>query len=80
MTMAIACRYQKLLPSEAMNASCINAAFGIASQTRVGSIEVGKQADLVILHAEDYRMTALEFGGNLVSSVFKKGKAVYESK
>jgi imidazolonepropionase len=80
MTMAIACRYQKLLPSEAMNASCINAAFGIASQTRVGSIEVGKQADFVILHAEDYRMMALEFGGNLVSSVFKKGKAVYESK
>ena len=74
--MAIACRYQKLLPSETLNAITINAAHAVGMGDKVGSLDVGKQADLLILETEDYRELAYEFGGNLVSSVIKKGKTV----
>jgi imidazolonepropionase len=74
--MAIACRYQKLLPSETLNAVTINAAHAVGMGDKVGSVEIGKQADLLVLETEDYRELAYEFGGNLVSSVIKKGKTV----
>ncbi|MBC7898731.1 MAG: imidazolonepropionase [Saprospiraceae bacterium] len=71
--MVIACRYQKVLPAEAMNAATINAAFAIGLGDRVGSIEIGKQADILIVDTKDYRQIAYEFGGNLVDKVFKNG-------
>lgn len=74
--MAIACRYQKLLPSEALNAATINAAFAVGLGDKIGSIEPGKQADLLILDTDDYRQIAYEFGGNLVETVIKKGKII----
>jgi imidazolonepropionase len=78
MAMAIACRYQKLLPSEAFNAVTINAAFGVASGDKVGSLETGKQADVLILDTKDFRELAYEFGGRCISKVIKRGKIVYE--
>jgi imidazolonepropionase len=77
MAMAIACRYQKLLPSEAVCATTVNAAFGIGVQSTHGSIEVGKNADLIIIDAADYRQIAYEFGGNLVDRVIKCGVDVW---
>ena len=74
--MAIACRYQKLLPAEAFNAATINAAFAVGLGAKVGSLEKGKLADLLILDTKDYRETAFEFGANFVESVFKKGKII----
>ncbi len=74
--MAIACRYQKLLPAEAFNAATINAAFAIGQGHRTGSIEEGKRADLVLFATNDYREVAYEFGGDLVSMVVKRGKIV----
>ncbi len=71
--MAIACRYQKLLPSEALNAATINAAFAVGLGAKVGSIEVGKQADILILDMNDYRHLAYEFGDNCVQTIVKKG-------
>ncbi len=76
MAMAIACRYQKLLPAETLNAATINAAFSIGLGETHGSIEAGKQADLLIVDAADYRHITYEFGGNLVRTVISKGKAV----
>lgn len=76
MAMAITCRYQKLLPAEVLNAATINAAFAIGVSDRVGSIEPGKTADVVIFGTSDYRMLAYEFGGNQVDKVFKEGKLV----
>ncbi|MFN2502068.1 MAG: imidazolonepropionase [Pyrinomonadaceae bacterium] len=77
--MAIACRYQKLLPAEAMNASTINAAYAAGVGDRYGSIEVGKQADLLMMDTDDYRQIAYEFGGNLVRSVVKNGREIFNS-
>lgn len=76
LVMAIACRYQRLLPAEALNASTINAAYALGLGDRIGSLEVGKQADILILEAADYRHLAYYFGGNPVQSVVKRGKIV----
>lgn len=76
MAMAIACRYQKLLPAEALNAATINAAFAIGLGSTHGSIEAGKAADMLLLDAVDHRLIAYEFGGNLVKTVIKAGKVV----
>lgn len=74
MAMAIACRYQKLLPSEAFNAATINASFAIGAGDRVGSIEIGKRADLCIVDSTDYREIAYEFGGNLIRGMIVNGQ------
>lgn len=76
MAMAIACRYQKLLPSEAFNAATINAAFAVDLGNKIGSLEIGKQADVLILETNDFRETVYEFGGNSIKSVIKNGKIV----
>jgi imidazolonepropionase len=78
MAMAVACRYQKILPIEALNAVTINAAFAIGLERKLGSIEVGKQADLLIFDVKDYREIVYEFGSNLVEKVIKKGKVVFQ--
>ncbi|MFN2173378.1 MAG: imidazolonepropionase [Candidatus Promineifilaceae bacterium] len=74
--MAAACRYQKMLPSEALNAATINAAHAVGLGSRVGSIEVGKQADLLILKEGDYRHIAYYFGHNPIDMVIKNGLIV----
>lgn len=74
--MAIACRYQKLLPSEAFNASTINAAYAIGMGDKLGSLQAGKLADFLILDTHDYRHLAYEFGGNLVSGVYIAGEQI----
>jgi imidazolonepropionase len=71
--MAIACRYQKLLPSEAFTAATLNAAFAVGLGHRAGSLEPGKVADILILDTHDYREVAYEFGGNPVDCVYKRG-------
>lgn len=76
LVMAIACRYQRLLPAEAMIAATINAAHAVGLGNRVGSLEPGKQADLLLLETGDYRHLPYQFGGNLVARVIKKGKTV----
>ena len=77
LVMAIACRYQRLLPAEALNASTINAAHAVGLGDRIGSIEVGKEADLLVVDADDYRHLAYQFGGNLVRQVIKGGRVVH---
>jgi imidazolonepropionase len=74
---ALACRYMKLLPAEALVAATLNAAHAIGLADRVGSIEPGKLADLVILDSPDYRMLAYRFGGNQAARVIKRGVPVW---
>jgi imidazolonepropionase len=73
---ALACRYLHLTPAQAIAAATINAAAAINRAERIGSLEVGKQADLLILSVNDYRQLGYRFGTNLVETVVKKGKIV----
>jgi imidazolonepropionase len=71
---ALACRYLRLTPAQAIAAATINAAAAIQRSERIGSIEVGKQADLLVLSTSDYRHLGYRFGSNLVEMVIKRGK------
>jgi len=70
---ALACRYMRLTPAQAIAAATINAAAAISRHETIGSIEPGKQADLLILTVPDYRHLGYRFGTNLVQTVIKKG-------
>jgi imidazolonepropionase len=76
LVMSIACRYQRLTPAEALNAITLNAAHAIGMGRRIGSLEVGKQADVLILNTTDYRHLAYHFGGNPVEQVIKRGRII----
>lgn len=73
---ALACRALRLTPAQAIAAATINAAAAIGRQNRIGSLEVGKQADVLVLEAADYRHLGYRFGTNLVSVVVKNGRVV----
>jgi imidazolonepropionase len=70
---ALACRVLKLTPAQAIAAATINAAQAIRRADRIGSIEPGKQADLLILSVPDYRQLGYRFGTNLARYVVKRG-------
>ena len=71
---ALSCRYLKLTPAEAMASSTINSAKAISRDYLIGSIEPGKQADLLVLDVNDYRQLSYRYGTNLVRTVVKKGQ------
>jgi imidazolonepropionase len=71
---ALSCRYMGLTPAQAIAASTINSAHAISRSDTVGSIEVGKQADMLILSVPDYRHLGYRYGTNLVKQVIKRGQ------
>jgi imidazolonepropionase len=71
---ALSCRYMGLTPAQAIAASTINAAYAIRKSDTIGSIEVGKQADMLILSVPDYRHLGYRYGTNLVKQVIKRGQ------
>lgn len=75
---ALACRHMKLTPAQAIAAATINAAYAIGMSDRVGSLEAGKQADVLIVDAPDYRHIGYRFGANLAKTVVKAGRVVVE--
>jgi len=76
---ALACRYLKLTPAQAVAAATINAAQAIRRADTIGSLEPGKQADVIILKVDDYRHLGYRFGTNLVDTVIKKGEIVFRA-
>jgi imidazolonepropionase len=73
---ALACRYLRLTPAQAIVAATINAATAIQCADRIGSLEPGKQADMLILKVSDYRHLGYRFSTNLVQAVIKRGKVL----
>lgn len=79
MAVFLACRQMGLTPAEAISAATINSAHALKLGHRTGSLEAGKQADLVVLRAGDYRELACDFGINLVETVIRGGKVMVDS-
>lgn len=73
----LACYKMGMLPAEAITASTINAAWAIGMQDKVGSLEVGKQADIAIIGLPNYQHIPYRFGMNPVVCTVKKGKVVW---
>lgn len=73
---ALACRYMRLTPAQAIAAATINAAAAIDRADQLGSLEPGKQGDVLILNVPDYQHLGYRFGTNLVKTVVKKGAVV----
>ena len=74
---ALSCRYMGLTPAQAIAASTINAAHAIRKSDTIGSIEIGKQADMLILSVPDYRHLGYRYGTNLVKQVIKRGQVYF---
>ena len=71
--MTIACTQMSMTPEEAITASTLNAAAAIGVSDQVGSIEIGKRADIILYDIPDYRYLAYHFGANLASKIIKNG-------
>lgn len=69
--------YMGMTPEEALTAVTLNSAAALERAERIGSIEEGKEADLILIDAPSYRFLTYHFGMNLVTTTLKKGKIVY---
>ena len=75
----LACFYMKMTVAESLTAATINAAHAIGEADRAGSIEVGKQADVLILDCPSHKFIPYHFGVNLVERVVKKGVVIHST-
>jgi len=73
MMMTIACTQMKMSPEEAITAATINGAAALNLSNDIGSIDVGKRGDLVILDIPNYKFLPYYFGENHVHRVVKNG-------
>jgi imidazolonepropionase len=74
---ALACLRMRLTVAEALSAATINAAHALGCADRVGSLEPGKSADLLMLNVSDHRDLAHTFGTNVVHMTMKRGEVIY---
>ena len=78
MVISLACSQMGMTSAEAISAATINGAHALKAADKIGSLEPGKQADLIFLHASDYREIPYHFGVNQVSMVMKRGVTIYQ--
>lgn len=78
LAIAFACHFMRMTPAEAITAATINAAHAIRRAHEVGSLEVGKKADIIILNAPNHVFLGYRFGVNLVEKVIKNGRIVVD--
>ncbi len=76
--MECAARLYKMRPAEIISACTINAAYSINRQNKIGSLEPGKKADIIILNCKDYRELINTFGNNPVETVIKNGQVKWK--
>jgi imidazolonepropionase len=74
---ALACTHMGLSTEEAITAATINGAHALSRSAQVGSLEYGKEADLIMLGISDYREIPYQFGVNLVALTMQKGQVIY---
>lgn len=74
LVISLAAHQLGLTPAEALTAATINAAYAVGMGDEVGSLEVGKRADAVILDVSDHRHLAYRIGGRVVDAIVKDGR------
>lgn len=72
----LACLNMKMTPAEAITAATFNAACALGLNSTIGSLEKGKQADIIILDCSNHKFIPYHFGVNLVETVIKNGRIV----
>jgi imidazolonepropionase len=77
MILSLACTQMRMTPAEAIAAATINGAHALRRAGRLGSLEPGKQADLIVLDVADYREIPYYFAVNHCVMTVKKGKIIY---
>lgn len=77
-TISLACHKMRMTPAEAVTAATINAAAAVGLDKKIGSLERGKRADVVILDVPTHAHIPYRFGTNLCSRVIKGGKTIWE--
>jgi len=77
MILSLACTQLRMKPAEAIAAATINAAFALGREKRIGSLEVGKQADLAVFEVADYREIPYYFGVNHCWMTVKRGRVIH---
>jgi imidazolonepropionase len=75
---SLACSFMHLTPSEAILGMTRHAARALDREDVIGSISPGKQADLVLFRAPDFRYIPYHLGGDIVEAVVKNGRVVYD--
>jgi imidazolonepropionase len=78
LVVAFACHCMRLTPAEAIVAATINAAHSVNRAAEIGSLEVGKKADVIVLDAPNHKFLGYSFGVNLVDKVVKNGRLVMD--
>lgn len=78
MVMGLACRMMRMTPAEAIVASTVNGAFALGLLDRIGTLDAGKQADIIVLDAADYRELPYWLGMNPIAVTIKRGRVIYE--
>jgi imidazolonepropionase len=75
--MTMGCTLYRMTPKEVIQGVTIHAAKSIGKEDEIGTLEIGKKADIVVLDIPNYRYLPYHFGVDHVEYVFKTGKVVY---
>jgi imidazolonepropionase len=76
---ALAALHLELTPEEIVSALTINGAAALGRANQVGSLDVGKAADIIVLEYPSYRFISYHLGVNIVQKVIKGGRVVVEN-
>lgn len=77
LVIALAALSMHMTPAEIITALTVNAAAAVGAADRIGSLEVGKQADIIMLEERSHLFLPYRVGMNIVDNVIKKGKVVW---
>jgi imidazolonepropionase len=77
MILSLACTQLRMTPAEAITAATINSAYSLGRDQQLGSLEIGKFADISIFDVDDYREIPYYFGMNTCHTTIKRGQVVY---
>jgi len=80
MILSLACTQLRMTPAEAITAATINAAYALRREKQIGSLEVGKQADIAVFEVADYREIPYYFGVNHCWMTIKRGRVIHAAK